>query len=230
MRNLILLFSFLFSSFVFSQNIFWYDVLLEVDGKNASTVAGLVDGFYSNHPKASDVTVEFSSIPLKGASEKATHIISIASESSKSLADFRNSLKGSDWDLYISKMSNYVKSSRASAGKSLIHNNTETQYPIGQAWIFEDVSNLDLGSMVQSFGKLIKSVKFDGFVGMGQIVHGTDNGESVYIYGTYSDLNAAFNFGPESKKDAEAFAEFFNILDKSADYSKTFTRVLIKRY
>ena len=101
---------------------------------------------------------------------------------------------------------------------------------LGQAWIFEDVSNLDLGSMVQSFGKLIKSVKFDGFVGMGQIVHGTDNGESVYIYGTYSDLNAAFNFGPESKKDAEAFAEFFNILDKSADYSKTFTRVLIKRY
>ena len=230
MRNLILLFSFLFSSFVFSQNIFWYDVLLEVDGKNASTVAGLVDGFYSNHPKASDVTVEFSSIPLKGASEKATHIISIASESSKSLADFRNSLKGSDWDLYISKMSNYVKSSRASAVKRLIHNKTETQNPIGQAWIFEDVSNLDLGSMVQSFGKLIKSVKFDGFVGMGQIVHGTDNGESVYIYGTYSDLNAAFNFGPESKKDAEAFAEFFNVLDKSADYSKTFTRVLIKRY
>ncbi len=43
---------------------------------------------------------------------------------------------------------------------------------------------------------------------MGQIVHGTDNGESVYIYGTYSDLNSAFNFGPQSKNDAAAFAEF----------------------
>ena len=131
--------------------------------------------------------------------------------------------------MYISKMSNYVESSRASAGKSLITNGSDTQYPIGQVWTFE-VKNTQLNSMVQAFGKLIKSYKFDGFVGMGQIVHGTDNGESVYIYGTYSDLNAAFNFGPETKKDAEAFAEFFNVLDKSADYSKTFTRVLIKRY
>ena len=113
MKKSILLLSLLVSSFVFSQNIFWYDVLLEVDSKNASTVAGLVDGFYSNHTKASNVNVSFSSIPLKGASEKATHIISIASDSSESLADFRNSLKGSDWDLYISKMSNYVESSRA---------------------------------------------------------------------------------------------------------------------
>ena len=166
MKKSILLLSLLVSSFVFSQNIFWYDVLLEVDSKNASTVAGLVDGFYSNHKKASNVNVSFSSIPLKGASEKATHIISIASDSSESLADFRNSLKGSDWDLYISKMSNYVKSSRASAGKSLITNGSDTQYPIGQVWTFE-VKNTQLNSMVQAFGKLIKSYKFDGFVGNG---------------------------------------------------------------
>ena len=217
------------SSFVFSQNIFWYDVLLEVDSKNASTVAGLVDGFYSNHKKASNVNVSFSSIPLKGASEKATHIISIASDSSESLADFRNSLKGSDWDLYISKMSNYVESSRASAGRSLITNGSQTQYPIGQAWVFK-VNNIKLSSIVQAFGKLIKSYKFDGFVGMGQIVHGTENGESVYIYGTYSDLNAAFNFGPQSENDAAAFSEFTKVLDSSSEYSKSFTRVLIKSY
>ena len=228
MKNVFILFSILISSLTFSQNVFWYDVMLEVDGKNASTVASLVDGFYSNHKKSSDVTVEFSSIPLKGLGEKATHIISIGSESSESLADFRNSLKGSDWDLYISKMSNYVESSRASAGKSLITNGSETKYPIGQAWTFK-VKNTQLNSMVQAFGKLIKSYKFDGFVGMGQIVHGTDNGESVYIYGTYSDLNAAFNFGPQSKNDAAAFAEFAKVLD-DVEYSKTFTRVLVKRY
>ena len=228
MKKSILLLPLLVSSFVFSQNVFWYDVLLEVDSKNASTVAGLVDGFYSNHTKASNVNVQFSYIPLKGASEKATHIISITSESSESLANFRNSLKGDDWDLYISKMNNYIKSSRASAGKDLITNGSETQYPIGQAWTFE-VKNTQLNSIVQAFGKLIKSYKFDGFVGMGQIVHGTENGESLYIYGTYSDLNAAFNFGPKSKNDNVAFAEFFNALD-NAKYSKTFTRLLIKRY
>jgi hypothetical protein len=228
MKKSILFLSLLVSSFVFSQNIFWYDVLLEVDSKNASTVAGLVDEYYSNHPKPSNVTVEFSSIPLKGAREKATHIISITSESSKSLADYRNSLKGDDWELYISKMRNYVNSNRASAGKSLITNGSKTQYPIGQDWTFK-VKNTQLNSMVQAFGKLIKSYKFDGFIGMGQIIHGSDDGESIYIYGTYSDLDAALNFGPKNKNDAAAFSEFSKFLD-TVEYSKTFTRVLVKRY
>ena len=230
MKNVFILFSILFSSLTFSQNVFWYDVMLEVEGKNASTVAGLVDGFYSNHEKSSDVTVNFSSIPLKGPSEKATHIISIVSNSSQSLADFRNSLKGEYWDTYISKMSNYIKSSKASAGKSLITNGSETNYPIGQVWVFKDVKSTELNSMVQAFGKIIKSVKIDGFSGMGQIVHGTENGESVYIYGTYSDLNDAFNFGPQSKKESVAFAEFAKVFDAAAQYSKSFTRVLIKSY
>lgn len=228
MKKIFTLLSILICSLVFSQNLFWYDVMLEVDSKDASTVASLVDDFYSNHPKPSDVKVAFSSIPLKGASEKATHMIGITSESSQSLADYRNSLKGSDWQLYISKMRNYIKSSRAAAGRDLITNGSEASYPIGQAWVFK-VKNTQLNTLAQAFGKLIKSFKFDGFVGMGQIVHGTDNGESVYIYGTYSDLNSAFNFGPQGKDDAEAFAEFSKTLD-AVEYSKTFTRVLIKSY
>ena len=43
MKNVFILFSILISSLTFSQNVFWYDVMLEVDGKNASTVASLVD-------------------------------------------------------------------------------------------------------------------------------------------------------------------------------------------
>jgi hypothetical protein len=126
------------------------------------------------------------------------------------------------------KMSNYVKSNNASAGRDLITNGSETSYPIGQAWVFK-VKNMQLNAMVQAFGKLVKSYKFDGFVGMGQIVHGSENGESVYIYGTYSDLNSAFNFGPQNKNDAAAFAEFFKTLD-TVEYSKSFTRVLIKSF
>ena len=228
MKKVFTVFSFLICSLVFSQNLYWYDVMLEVDSKDVSTVAGLVDDFYTNHPKPSNVNVAFSSIALKGASEKATHMIGITSESSQSLADYRNSLKGGDWDLYISKMSNYVKSNNASAGRDLITNGSETSYPIGQAWVFK-VKNMQLNAMVQAFGKLVKSYKFDGFVGMGQIVHGTENGESVYIYGTYSDLNSAFNFGPQNKNDAAAFAEFTKTLD-TVEYSKSFTRVLIKSF
>ena len=228
MKKSILLLFLLVSSFVFSQNVFWYNVLLEVDSKDVSTVAGLVDDFYSNHPKPTNVNVAFSSIALKGASEKATHMIGITSESSQSLADFRNSLKGGDWDLYISKMNNYVKSNRAAAGRDLITNGSKTSYPIGQAWVFK-VKNTQLNTLVQAFGKFVKSYKFDGSLAMGQIIHGTDNGESVYIYGTYSDLNSAFNFGPQNKNDGAAFAEFSKTLD-AIEYSKSFTRVLVKRY
>ena len=62
MKKSILLLFLLVSSFVFSQNVFWYNVLLEVDSKDVSTVAGLVDDFYSNHPKPTNVNVAFSSI------------------------------------------------------------------------------------------------------------------------------------------------------------------------
>jgi len=228
-KKLFTAFGLLICSVVFSQNLYWYDVYLEVGLKDASTVAGLVDDFYSNYPKSANVKVAFSSIPLKGSSEKATHLLSITSESSKSLADFRNSLKGTKWDLYISKMDNYVKRVRSAAGRTLITNGSMTNYPIGQAWIFK-VNNTNLSSIVQAFGKLIKSYKFDGKVALGQILHGTDNGESVYIYGTYSDLNAAFNFGPQSENESAAFSAFTKVLDSSSEYSKSFTRVLIKSY
>ena len=79
MKKIFTVLSILFCSIVFSQNLYWYNVMLEVDSKEASTVAGPVDDFYSNHPKPSNVKVAFSSIPLKGASEKATHMIGISS-------------------------------------------------------------------------------------------------------------------------------------------------------
>ena len=75
----------------------------------------------------------------------------------------------------------------------------------------------------------MKSTKTPGLVSMGQIVHGSDNGENMYIYLTYPDLESAFKFGPDSKKEQEAFASFQKEIS-SADYSQTFTRVLIKQF
>lgn len=229
MKKIFTIFTLMICSLVHSQNVFWYNVFLEVDPNHTSSVVGLVDDFYSNHPKPSNISVEFSSIPLRSVSEKATHVVGFTSESSQSLANFRNSLKGSKWDLFHSEIRKYVKSARASAGRDLSSNGSKTNYPIGQAWVFK-VNNIKLSSIVQAFGKLIKSYKFDGKVALGQIVHGTDNGESVYIYGTYPDLNAAFNFGPKSENEAAAFSEFTKTLDSSSEYSKSFTRVLVKSY
>ena len=228
MKKTLLLFSLFVSSFMFSQNVFWYDVLLEINATDTESAANLIDGFYSNHTIAEDVSVAFSSIPLKGASEKATHMISITSESSKSLADFRSSLSGAAWDVYVSKLGKYIKSSRSSAGKDLYSVNGGTANPIGQAWVFK-VDNAAANTFVTAFGKLMKSIKFDGSVGVGQIIHGTDNGESMYVYATYADLDTAFNFGAKNDSEAKAFSTFSETV-KGSDLSKTFTRVRIKRY
>jgi hypothetical protein len=172
MKNLLFTVFLFVSSLVFSQNTYWYDVLLEVKAENTENVASLVDGYYSSIDIPENVSVAFSSIPLKGSSEKATHIISIVADSSNSLADFRNSLSGSAWDLYL---------------------------------------------------------KVDGLVEVGQIVHGADNGENMYIYGTYENLSQAFDFGPKNDKEAKSFSLFNQEISKE-DYVKTFTRVLVKSF
>ena len=226
MKKLLLLFSLLLSINGFSQNIYWFDVIIDVDGGNASNVAELVTDYYSSIKIPEDVSVSFSSIAMKGNNFKGTHILSMFSQSAKSLADFRGSLKGPKWSLYISKMGKYVNSARRSAGVGLLNLNLDKQQPIGQAWVFK-VKNQP--GFAASFGKLMKSSKSPGLVSMGQIVHGSDNGENMYIYLTYPDLESAFKFGPDNKKEQEAFATFQKEISNST-YSQTFTRVLIKQF
>ena len=163
---------------------------------------------------------------MKGNNFKGTHILSMFSQSAKSLADFRGSLKGPKWSLYISNMGKYVNSARRSAGVGLLNFNLDKPEPIGQAWVFK-VKNQP--GFAAAFGKLMKSSKPPGLVSMGQIVHGSDNGENMYIYLTYPDLESAFKFGPDNKKEQEAFATFQKEISNST-YSQTFTRVLIKQF
>ena len=226
MKKLLLLFSLLLSINGFSQNIYWFDVIIDVDGGNASNVAELVTDYYSSIKIPEDVSVSFSSIAMKGNNFKGTHILSMFSQSAKSLADFRGSLKGPNWSLYISNMGKYVNSARRSAGVGLVNLNLDKQHPIGQAWLFKVK---DQPGFAASFGKLMKSFKVPGLVSMGQLVHGSDNGENIYVYATYPDLESAFKFGPDNKKEQEAFATFQNEISNST-YSQTFTRVLIKQF
>ena len=226
MKKLLLLFSLLLSINGFSQNIYWFDVIIDVDGGNASNVAKLVTDYYSSIKIPEDVSVSFSSIAMKGNNFKGTHILSMFSQSAKSLADFRGSLKGPNWSLYISNMGKYVNSARRSAGVGLVNLNLDKQHPIGQAWLFKVK---DQPGFAASFGKLMKSFKVPGLVSMGQLVHGSDNGENIYVYATYPDLESAFKFGPDNKKEQEAFATFQNEISNST-YSQTFTRVLIKQF
>tara|TARA_A100001011_G_scaffold61475_1_gene61468 strand:- start:7811 stop:8491 length:681 start_codon:yes stop_codon:yes gene_type:complete len=226
MKKLLLLFSLLMSFNSVSQNIYWYDVIIDVDGEDAANVAELVTDYYSSIDIPEDVSISFSGIRMKGNNFKGTHILSMFSTTAKSLANFISSFDGPSRDLYISKIRKYIKSSRRASGVGLLNFNLDKPQPIGQVWVFK-VKNQP--SFAASFGKLMKSTKTPGLVSMGQIVHGSDNGENMYIYLSYPDLESAFKFGPDNKKEQEAFATFQKEIS-SADYSQTFTRVLIKQF
>ena len=226
MKKLLLLFGLFISINSYSQNIYWYDVIIDVNGEDAESVIELVTDYYSNIDIPKDVSMSFSGIRMKGNSFKGTHILSMFSPSPKSLAKFIGSFDGPNRQLYVSKIRKYIKSSRRVSGVGLLNLNLEMQQPIGQAWLFKVK---DQGAFAAAFGKLMKTFKPSGLISMGNLVHGTDNGENMYVYGTYPDLESAFQFGPESRKEQEAFATFSKEIT-SAEYSQTFTRVLIKQF
>ena len=227
MKKLLLIATIVFSTSVFSQELYWYDVFFEIPLNQRSQAEEIIIDYYSNQDIPENISVSLSRIPLKGSSMKATHIISISSDNSKSLADYRSSLTGTEWSLYVAKLINHVSDVYASTGKGILNYNLNVDnHPVGQAWIFK-VKDVDRFS--EAFGQLMQTLKLDGFVSMGQIVHGADNGENIYVYSTSKDLKDAMDFGPKSNMEKAAFEKFFKETTKE-EFTRTWTRVLVEKF
>ena len=69
MKNLFLLLSFLFSASLFSQQLYWYDVILEVNGEDTVQFEEAVDNYYSSVDFPADVTMTLQSDSI----DKFTH-------------------------------------------------------------------------------------------------------------------------------------------------------------
>ena len=78
MKKLILSLCLLSSGYIFSQNITWQNITLNVPNENSQAVENLIDGFYSNIQIPEGVRVSLWNIQFKGASEKATHVLNLA--------------------------------------------------------------------------------------------------------------------------------------------------------
>ena len=120
MKKLLLLIAVVFTTSVFSQELYWYDVFFEIPLNQRSQAEEIIIDYYSNQDIPENVSVSLSRIPLKGSSMKATHIISISSDNSKSLADYRSSLTGTEWSLYGARLINHVSDVYASTGKGIL--------------------------------------------------------------------------------------------------------------
>ena len=101
MKKFIYLLSFFFTFSANSQELYWYDVFLDVKGENANAFVEAVDNYYSSIDFPEGVSMTFSSIPIKGQDFKESHILSFVSPSASALAEIRGSLSGEDWDDYV---------------------------------------------------------------------------------------------------------------------------------
>jgi len=229
MRQFIYILTILFSLSISAQEGFWYDVLLEVEGEDTNEFEKTVDKFYSSLDFPDDVALGFSRIQIKGQGFEETHILSFLSPSSESLANFLSTLSGSEWENYVEKVRPFIDNVRRSAGIVTKAYNQENVGPIGQAWLFK-VKSKDAPAFYEEYTKVMEVIDFPGFSGTGQITHGVSDGESHFIYATYDDLNSAFTFGPKNDLEAKAFADFFKATAEFAEFSQSFTRVLIKKY
>ena len=229
MKKYIYILTIFFSISLSAQELFWYDVLLEVEGEDVTEFEKTVDAYYSSVDFPEDVTMTFSSIGLKGQGFEETHILSFVSPSSQSLANLRASLSGEKWENYLDLVRPLVDNVRVSAGNASKVFNAEEFYPIGQVWSFK-VKSKFIPQFTQAFEKLMQTFDAPGFVGLANVTHGISNGENLLIYGTYPDLNSAFTFGPKNEAEAGAFAEFFNVTGEISEFTQSWTRVKINDY
>ena len=229
MKKYIYILTIFFSISLSAQELFWYDVLLEVEGEDVTEFEKTVDAYYSSVDFPEDVTMTFSSIGLKGQGFEETHILSFVSPSSQSLANLRASLSGEKWENYLDLVRPLVDNVRVSAGNASKVFNAEEFYPIGQVWVFK-VKSKYIPQFTVAFEKLMQTFDAPGFVGLANVTHGISNGENLLIYGTYPDLNSAFTFGPNNEAEAGAFAEFFNLTGEISEFTQSWTRVKIQDY
>lgn len=165
----------------------------------------------------------------KGSNEKATHLISFSSSSSKSLAKFKESLSGPNWDLYVAELFKNVESEHAIAGNNTnfsdIPDAAVPAHTIFQAWTYKvkDVPNFN-----NAFKKLVNTTKPKGYIGVGDIVHGSD-GTNVWIFKTYVNLSEAFKFGTKNDLEKTAYSLFYKEISEET-LKQSFTRKLITRF
>jgi len=231
MKRLILSLYLLSSGYIFSQNITWQNVTLNVPNENSQAVFNLIDGFYSNVEIPEGVRVSLWNIQFKGASEKASHVLNLAGPTD-AIVEFESRKLTPEWDAYIAQLNSLTDSEGFSvtAGTTLVRYNLDKwQQPIAQSWQF---NVKDPYAFISAFADLMSVFsEKSGYVSIGQTTHGNENGESHYIYATYPDLNTALDFGQiENEEEQNAASKWGVAVAKFAESTRTITRGMIQSW
>ena len=230
MRKAFLILTSFFTISLYSQNITWQNVNLNVPFENTQAVFNLIDGFYSNIEIPEGIRVSLWSIEYKGSSEKATHVLNLAG-TKENLVEFESRKLTSEWDAYLTKLNSLTNRDGFSvtAGVTLVRYNIDKwQETIAQShqWKVKNPVKFisDFANLMNVFGDS------SGYVSIGQITHGVENGETHYIYVTFPDLVSALDFGNAANQDeSEAIVNWLEAT-KDDEYTRSITRVMLKSW
>ena len=137
-------------------------------------------------------------------------------------------MSGPDLDLYSAELFKNVESEHAIAGINTFYRNIKDGLPeptIFQSWTY---TVKEATNFTNAFKKLLKTISLDGYMGMGDIAHGSD-GDNVWFFKTYADLSQAYEFDTKNDIEKTAYSLFYKEISEETLH-RSFTRKLITRF
>ena len=217
-----------FSSVSAQDQIIWNQVGIEVNDGYGSDLLDLLDSFYGSIELPDGVSISLTQVYHSDENHRATHYMTFAGTSS-GLSELRQLRSGPEYNDYTTNFSKYAKTISNSIGSPVIRMNTDaTDGNIAQVWEWRVE---DVFAFVDAFNRMTSVWSPDGYLSLGAITGGQSvEGESHYVYTTYSTYQEMLEFGPKTEKEQAAFFDFIKETDAYSAFKGTFSMFNVKTW
>ena len=168
----------------------WIDYEIIVDNKDASSVAKILNSYFSNpENRIEGVTYNLTEFNFKDKDFKATHLFQLVGPA-KALSQWHHNPPSIEGQLTGTLVNQYIKPYSSFFGKSIATFGTENNNKI------EFVYSLKVDDEQKFSAAWIKTMnvlKPDNFTGFGAVIAGGSDGQTHYVYSQRDDMETIFN-------------------------------------
>jgi hypothetical protein len=216
------------SSLSAQDQLVWNQVGIEVNDGYGSDLVDLLDSFYGSIDLPEGVSISLTQVYHSDEEHKATHYLTF-SGTAAGLTELRQLRSGAEYDNYSTNFSKYGQTISNSIGSSVIRLNTDsTDGNIAQVWEWRVE---DVFAFVDAFNRMTSVWSPDGYLSLGAITGGQSvEGESHYVYTTYSGYQEMLEFGPKTEEEQAAFFNFIKETDAYSEFKGTFSMFNVKSW
>ena len=232
MKKLILSILLLTSLNLAAQEYYWTTYSFNVEAEDEEIVTKLTNDYFSlPNSKIEGVTVYLFENHFNDNSNNSSHTLAFTGTLDAMGKQYSQG-DNLSWDLYISKMSRYLKSHSSAAGRSLISIGVPGAHPIQNLYILKVKNAAKFasawGDYNSKFSPKDRRVTL-GIFGLGR----SSDGETHYVLTGVDSFEDAFNPGKyrESNSSAKnAWSKFVEEFEENAQMIRTQTRVMIGKW